>query len=137
MATTKKALSKAEVEEKAIGTEINRLFAARTKIKKAEDKISEMKAAFKEQEEALRKRLVKSKMDSARGAKATVTVGTRKVCKIGDYNKFATYILKNKALDCFQNRPSITAINARIENGEKVPGIEFDEIPILSMRARK
>lgn len=125
-------------EETAVplGTEINSLVAKRNRIRKLEEKTSALKKDLKEAESALRKRLVAQGMDSARGRAATVTVTSREVCRIEDYNRFAAYVYKYKALDLLQSRPSITALRERQKQGKKVPGVSVETLPTLSIRSR-
>ena len=45
--------------------------------------------------------------------------------RIGDWNKFCKYVAKHDAFDLFEKRVSVSAVEARKEEGEEVAGLEW------------
>lgn len=118
------------------GVAINKLFNRREKIRKLEAQLNELKDLQREEEMELRTALLAAGTDTARSAKATVTVGTREVASIENYQKFEQFVLKHGALDLLQKRVAVTALRERRENGEKIPGLHVEHLPTLNMRVR-
>ena len=55
---------------------------------------------------------------------------------IKDRSKFDKYVFKHRALDLFQNRISARAYQARLDEGEAVPGVSVYERTSISIRKR-
>jgi len=72
-------------------------------------------------------------LDSGRGSLATASITTDDQASVKDWEAFENYILENKSFDLLQRRVSITAVRARWENSEVVPGVEKVTLSDLSL----
>lgn len=91
----------------------------------AADKVA---AALKEREEALKDYIIDNLPKDSSGAfgkryKVKVEQAEKPVVK--DWNIYYAYISKNKAWDLLQKRVGEAALQARLDDGKKVPGIEM------------
>lgn len=95
--------------------------------------------ALSEKEQILRDHLQnnfdKSGLGGAKGKLAAVSLKTQTVADVQDWDKFYAYIAKNKAWECLQKRPGITALRERWDAGKEVPGVSSKEITVLSVTA--
>lgn len=84
-------------------------------------------AAKKEEETALAQSIYvlfsKEKTEIASGKLGYVKYHKKDKPRIDDWRKFCNYVAKNDAFDLFEKRVTVSAWEARLENGEKVPGI--------------
>ena len=78
-------------------------------------------------------RLPKS-MSGLAGKLARITIDTKEVTQVKDWENFYAYILKKKRPDLLQRRPAEAAIEELLENGEDVPGIEKFRFKAVSVK---
>lgn len=118
---------------KTLGATIDLLFQLREERRGHEAEIRKIK----EQEDALEAHLMnnfeKSGLDGAKGKSAVAALKHSTVADVTDWDSYYAYIAKKKAWDLLQRRPSITALRARWDDGEMVPGVEPKEIVTLSL----
>jgi hypothetical protein len=80
------------------------------------------------EEKALKQHIIntlpKSETTGAAGKLARVTVVTKEIPQIKDWDKLYAYIKKNNAFELLQRRVSDSAVAERWEAGKKVPGVE-------------
>lgn len=110
-------------DEVALGTLVDRYYAAVQKVKTAEAKIAPLKEVRDSLEAELIAELGKAKATGARGRKASATVQHVMVPSVEDWPAFEKYVYANKALDLVQRRVSSTAWRDRLAENEVVPGI--------------
>jgi len=84
---------------------------------------------FEADEKALKEHIIntlpKSETTGVAGKVCRVTVVTKEVPQIKDLAKFTAYIKKTGDFDLMQRRLSVEAVNARLDAGKKIPGIEI------------
>lgn len=116
-----------------VGATIDALW----KIVEERKALSAADKALGEKEQILRDHLQhnlgKSKLDGARGKFAAVGLKTQIVADVTDWDKFYAYIAKNKAWECLQKRPGITALRERWDAGKEIPGVSSKEITVLTV----
>lgn len=106
---------------------------ARDAVKALNDKLSIAKEKQEEAEADLLAHFKQEGMKSGRTPKGNgYTTVTRETPSIADYRAFKAYVLRNKAVDLFQNRISKKAWQERIDSGKKVPGVEVFKKVTLS-----
>lgn len=62
-------------------------------------------------------------LKSEKGKLGSLTVSERVSFKIVDWESFRDYVVENDAYDLFQRSTTPTAVIARLDDGEKVPGL--------------
>lgn len=108
----------------------SQISAKKKEVKVLEDELSEIK-------EHTKKVYSKAKLKSCKGKNGTVSFNKDHTWHVKDWDKFYSYMSKNKAYDLMQKRVSDKAINDRLEEGEKVPGVEkfnFEKISITGLK---
>jgi hypothetical protein len=84
--------------------------------------------ALQEEETALREHIIntlpKSEATGAAGKVARVTVVTKQIPQVKDWQAFYAYVKKNNAWDLMQRRLAATAVTERWEAGKTVAGVE-------------
>ena len=84
--------------------------------------------AIQAEESALREHIIqtlpKSETTGVAGKLARVTVVTKSIPQVKDWDAFYKYVAKNKAFDLMQRRLSDKAVTDRWEAGKKVDGVE-------------
>lgn len=122
-----------EAPTEKLGELIDKLYQKRTE----RLALSKQVDAFKAEESDLRRliiqRLQDVGLDSGRGLLATASITTDDQASVKDWEAFENYILENKSFDLLQRRVSITAVRARWENSEVVPGVEKVTLSDLSL----
>ena len=118
---------------KALGACADRLFTVRQlrlKLQKDVDAVAEEERALKEH---LINTLPKSEASGVAGKLCRVAVVDKEVPRIGDWSKFYEFVKESGQFDLLQRRLSDTAIAARWEEGEEVPGVERFHVPVVSI----
>lgn len=93
-------------------------------------------SAAKEVEQALIEHIINTMpKDDAGGVGKThmVRVVTKQKPQIKDWEVFYAYVSKNKAFELLQRRISDTAIQERLDDGKKVPGVEMFNAVTVSL----
>ena len=120
---------------RTIGGRIDALYRQREKIRELEARVKEEKEKYKHQEDQLLKAMDKSQLEASRGRLATASITQTDRPTIKDYERFIKYVRDNEAFDLLQRRVSTTAWRERLDEGEKVPGIEV--YPDIKIYLRK
>lgn len=110
-----------------LGQRIDQIYALDRKIDAKEASLSKLKKKRAALETKLLKGFAKEDIDGCKGARGTARIRRAEFPSIKDRRAFDKFVLKHKALDLFQNRVSSTAWKARLEEGQKVPGISVFE----------
>jgi len=110
-----------------LGQRIDEIYTLDQKIKAKEAVVANLKRKRAKLETKLLKGFAKEDIDGCKGARGTARIRRAEFPSIKDRRKFDQYVLKNKALDLFQNRVSASAWKSRLDEGEKVPGISVFE----------
>lgn len=114
-----------------LGQQIDRMRGLDVKIDAREAALKKLKQKRAKMESKLLRAFKKQDIDGTKGKIGVARIRTATFWSIKDRRKFDKYVLKHKALDLFQNRPSAAAIKARHDEGETVPGLSsFERIGI-------
>lgn len=109
---------------KAMGACADRLYELRNKrlaMQKEVDAVAAEESALKEH---IINTLPKSEASGVAGKLARVTVVTKQVPQVEDYDKFYAYVKKTNSFDLLQKRLADSAIKERWEAGKEVPGVK-------------
>lgn len=118
---------------KTIGACADLLYQLREERKVAQKVVDEIESKEKALKEHIINTLPKSETTGVAGKMARVTVVTKEVPQIKDYDKFFAYVKKTGDFDLLQRRLSVEAVNARIDAKKKVPGIEMFSAVTVSL----
>lgn len=90
-----------------------------------------------EKETALKEHIIaelpKSKASGVAGRLARVTVSNKEVQQVEDWDAFYKYVKKHDAFELMQRRLAVGAVEERIANGEKLPGVKAFNVPQVSI----
>lgn len=111
----------------------DRLFELREKRLEEQKKVDAIEAEEKAVKEHLIQNLPKSEASGVAGKLCRVTVITKPVPQVQDWDKFYAYVGKTKSFDLLQRRLTDTAIKERWEAGKKIPGVEPFNVVTLSV----
>lgn len=110
---------------KQVGACADRLYELRQKrleMQKAVDAVADEEKALKDH---IINTLPKSEASGVAGKVARVTVVTKDVPQVDDYDAFYEYVRKNKAFDLLQRRLNTSAVEERLEAGKQIPGVKI------------
>lgn len=114
-----------------LGQQIDRMRAVDLKIDVKESALKKLKQKRAKLEVQLLKSFKKEDIDGSKGKQGVARIRRATFWSIKNRRAFDKYVLKHKALDLFQNRPSVAAIKARHDEGETVPGLaSFERVAI-------
>lgn len=116
---------------KALGACADKLFELRNKRLAEQKKVDEI--AFEETslKNHIIENLPKSEASGVAGKLARVTVVTKQVPQVKDWDAFYKYIKKTGSFDLMQKRLTDAAIKERWEAGKEVPGVEhFNSVSV-------
>lgn len=109
---------------KALGACADKLFELRNKrleMQKAVDAVAAEESALKNH---IIENLPKSEASGVAGKLARVTVVTKQIPQVKDWDAFYKYVKKTGSFDLMQKRLTDAAIKERWEAGKEVPGVE-------------
>ena len=106
-----------------IGACIDALYVLRAKRLAGQKEVDKVKAEEAMYEEHILNNFTKTDLRGAKGDIATAAVKSQLVYNIEDWDSYIDWVEKEDARDCLQKRLSQTAIAARFDNGEVVPGV--------------
>lgn len=125
MATADAAPAKPKFKfPKALGACADRLFTLREQrleAQKAVDLLAAEESAIKQH---IINTLPKSEASGVAGKLARVTVVTKQIPQVKDWDKLYAHVKKTGQFELLQRRLTDAAIKERWENGKKVPGVE-------------
>ena len=120
MATRKKKF----IVPKTLGGCADKLYDVRAE--KAQ--VKKVLAELDEQEKILKNHIIdelpKSQAEGITGRKAKVTINTKKIGSVKDWDMLYKYILRHKHFSLLQRRLSDSAVQERWEDKKKIPGVE-------------
>lgn len=120
---------------KTLGACVDLAFSLRNaRIEKQREYDAEI-AEMKRQEEEIKEHIInsfkKSDINGAKGKTATISIVPVIIPQPKDWPAIYAYIKKNDAFDLMERRLHKGAFKDRLENGEKVPGVEvFEKLDI-------
>lgn len=107
-----------------MGACADRLFQLREKRLEEQKKVDAIEAEEKALKEHIIQTLPKSDASGVAGKIARVTVITKQVPQVKDWDVFYKHIKKTGEFELLQRRLTDTAIRERWDEGKKVPGVE-------------
>ena len=109
-------------------------FRQDEKIKEIEKQLKEEKKKLDAMKHELYNRMKEEEQAQIKTATGiTVRPYVLTTASIENPQRFYDFIKKHEAYDLLQRRVSMTALKERWEHNEKVPGLEINEIPKLSI----
>ena len=130
---TAKAKPKAPVFPKTLGACADKLYEIRAKrleMQKAVDVVAAEESALREHIIAT---LPKSEASGVAGKLARVTVVTKEVPQVEDWDAFYKHVKKTGQFDLLQRRVGDSAIKERWESGKEVPGVKHFQVVSISL----
>lgn len=119
-----------------LGTNIDKLSAIRENIREYEAKIKVLQEEKSKLEELVLSQLNELGLDKATGQKATVSITTTEVPSVQDWDKFHSYILRNKAFYLLERRAAVAAWREEVKSRSKpIPGVESFTKTTLNLRS--
>ena len=110
----------------AIALKADAYKALRTKRLDLSHQVDELKKEETQLMNELIEVLSEQGVEGVQGKTCRVSLNPSIVPIVVDWDKLNKYILKNEALEFFQQRLSVTAVRDRWDAGEKVPGVKED-----------
>jgi len=114
----------------ACADELYKTREARLAAQKAVDALQAKESLLKEH---LINNLPKSDASGVAGKLARVTVVTKPVPQVSDWDKFYAFVKKTGSFDLMQRRLADSAVKERWDNGKTVPGVEPFNVVSISM----
>lgn len=118
---------------KALGACADRLYKLRQKrleMQKEVDKVAAEEAALKEH---IINTLPKSEASGVAGRLARVTVVTKEVPQVEDWDAFYKYVKQTGSFDLMQRRLVEAAVKERWEAGKEIPGVKRFQVVTVSI----
>lgn len=109
---------------KTMGACADRLYQVRELRLAEQKKVDEIEAEEKALKEHIIQNLPKSDASGVAGKIARVSVVTKIIPQVEDWDKFYAHIKKKGEFDLLQRRVSDTAVKERWDSGKQVPGVK-------------
>jgi len=113
--------------EKTIGDLIDSISSLDDDVDRLRAKISKINSKREDLEHQLMKALKKAKLNKAAGVSASANIHKSRHLNIVDLEALNRYVARKKAFDLYQRRLNSKAYFDRLEDGEKVPGVDIYE----------
>ena len=117
---------------KALGACADKLYEIRQKRLAMQKEVDEVEA----EEKALKEHIIQTlpKSDSgAAGQVARVSIVTKDVPQVKDWDAFYKYVSRTKSFDLLQRRLSDAAVKERWDNKKDIPGVEAFTVVSVSL----
>lgn len=124
--------------EPKIGTLLDRLYRTKLKKEEMEERLRTIKAEYDSIEKQIFDAFGNADIDRAGGRLATASLSNVVYPSLKDYDAFAAFVYRNKALDLLQRRVAKGNWQNRLEarKGRPIPGVETFEQVKLNLRKR-
>ncbi len=96
--------------------------------------IAELKKDEQKVEDSIINEFTAEQISKVGGTIAAATVSLHVYPQVKDWPAFYAYIKKTDSFDLLERRPTRVAYRERVENGEKIPGVESFTKKVLSLR---
>lgn len=125
-------------ETTAVSALIDRLLDIRGQITALNKEVDTLKQARDEAEQQLIESMDALGTDQVRNEHATASVTERVVPQVEDWDRFTTFIMRNKALYLLERRPAATAYREMLEQrkGRPIPGVQSFTKRTIGLRSR-
>ena len=118
---------------KSMGLCADKLYELRQKRLAQQKLVDEIEAEEKALKEYIINTLPKSETSGVAGKVARVTVVSKDVPQVKDWDAFYKHVKKTGEFELMQKRLSDSAINERWEQGKKIPGVEAYNVTSVSI----
>jgi hypothetical protein len=118
---------------KSMGVCADKLYELRQKRLAQQKLVTEMEEEEKALKEYIINTLPKSETSGVAGKLARVTITSKEVPQVEDWDAFYKHVKKTGEFELMQRRLSDAAINERWEAGKKVPGVKAFKATSLSL----
>lgn len=118
---------------KALGACADRLYELRQKRLEEQKKVDAIEAEEKALKEHIIQNLPKSEASGVAGKLARVTVVTKEVPQVEDWDAFYKYVKKTGNFDLMQRRLADAAVKERWEAGKEIPGVKHFQVVTVSI----
>jgi hypothetical protein len=127
----------ARVKELTLGARIDQLNEIREKIRVLESQAKELKESKSLLEDDILEQMSKEGITKSTGTTASVSVSTTVVPQVEDWDKFYTYILRQKAFHLLERRAASAAWREEVEarKGKHLPGVSPFTKTALNLRS--
>jgi|KBSMisStaDraftv2_1062788.scaffolds.fasta_scaffold00151_52 hypothetical protein len=107
--------------------DVEKILAEYQNVHHARMLLDEESKKLKVDEDALLDKLTAGKVESGTYGAYRLTVNRKSVPRCTDWSNFYAYIRQNNSFDMLHKRLTESAVMARVEAGEYVPGLMFDD----------
>lgn len=118
---------------KTMGACADRLYELRQKRLEEQKKVDLIEAEEKALKEHIIQNLPKSEASGVAGKLARVTVVTKEIPQVEDWDAFYKYVKKTGNFDLMQRRLTDAAVKERWEAGEEIPGVKHFQVVTVSI----
>lgn len=118
---------------KALGACADRLYQLRAQRLSVQKQVDELWAEEKALKSHIIDTLPKSEASGVAGKLARVTVVTKDIPQVKDWDTFYKYVKKTGQFDLLQRRLTDTAVKERWEAGKEIPGVEHFKAVTVSL----
>jgi hypothetical protein len=118
---------------KTLGACADRLYELRQQRLEWQKKVDALEAEEKALKEHIIRNLPKSEATGVAGKLARVTVVTKEVPQVKDWDAFYKFVKKTGSFDLMQRRLTEAAVKERWEAGEEIPGVERFQVVTVSI----
>lgn len=118
---------------KALGACADRLYELRQKRLEEQKKVDLIEAEEKALKEHIIQNLPKSEASGVAGKLARVTVVTKEIPQVEDWDAFYKYVKKTGNFDLLQRRLTDAAVKERWEAGKEIPGVKHFQVVSVSI----
>jgi len=108
---------------KTLGTCADKLFELRNKRLSEQKKVDEIQAEESALKNYIIENLPKSEASGIAGKLARVTIVTKHIPQVQDWDAFYKYVKRTNSFDLMQRRLTESAIKERWELGKEIPGV--------------
>ncbi len=120
----------------AIGEIVDRMHALREEKRGYDAKSEAVKAEIESLEEELIRRMDTDKLELVRGGKASGAINETVMARVEDFDKFAAWVMRNKALYMLERRVSQGAYRELLNSKPKgIPGLTSFTKRTISLRS--
>jgi hypothetical protein len=118
---------------KSMGVCADKLYEVRQKRLAQQKIVDELEAEEKALKEHIINTLPKSETSGVAGKLARVTITSKDVLQVENWDLFYKHVKKTGEFELMQRRLSDSAINERWEQGKKVPGVKSFTVVSISL----
>ena len=118
---------------KGLGACADRLFQVRAERLTVQKQVEQLMAEESAIKEHLINTLPKSDASGVSGRLARVTIVTKEIPQVKDWDAFYQYVKKTGSFDLMQRRLTDAAIKERWEEGKEIPGVEHFHVVSVSI----